>query len=436
MYLNKLGGYLASSLFFFIASLAQAQSPSVYSAFGVGQMRGAPFVNNIGLGGGGQAYFTPVYMNNVNPAIPAFNELTSFEASVYGENKNYRDASGISSTGGGNLGYLSLGMPFIPGKWTTVVNLTSYSHVKYNNVIEIEDPDLITPTEKSFTGQGGISRVGISTGYRITRNLSLGVAAHYNFGEINRSEFTKLGSYVVAGDTINPQYRTFLEERTSYADFSFSSGLLYRQRLKDNNYINFGATYALGSDVGATRSSQLRKINPANGSIISVGVDTTGINVVEPETRGATYIPARLGLGIAYGKTNKFVVSADAYYQDWVAFRDFGASSGFLGESFSFHLGGEITPDYSSIDNYFQRSVYRIGFRYEQTPFIINDRRINDFGINFGASFPLRMLSTLNVAFELGQMGVNATGLIAENYFRIHLGFTINDRWFVRQKFD
>jgi hypothetical protein len=78
-----------------------------------------------------------------------------------------------------------------------------------------------------------------------------------------------------------------------------------------------------------------------------------------------------------------------------------------------------------------------VGIRYQQTPYLVNDQKINDFGINFGVTLPLRSLSRLSLAFQVGQRGSTDNDLIQERYFRANLGITVNDnKWFIRRKFD
>jgi len=40
------------------------------------------------------------------------------------------------------------------------------------------------------------------------------------------------------------------------------------------------------------------------------------------------------------------------------------------------------------------------------------------------------------MAFKIGQLGETNNGLIKETYFKVVLGATINDRWFIKRKYD
>jgi hypothetical protein len=81
--------------------------------------------------------------------------------------------------------------------------------------------------------------------------------------------------------------------------------------------------------------------------------------------------------------------------------------------------------------------TYQFGFNYAQTPVRINNVNIDDFGINFGVSLPVGNSSILNVGFKYGQLGTTSNGLIREDYFKINLGMTFNDRsygWYRNQR--
>ena len=44
--------------------------------------------------------------------------------------------------------------------------------------------------------------------------------------------------------------------------------------------------------------------------------------------------------------------------------------------------------------------------------------------------------SNTNVTFELGSLGTKKDGLIKENYWAVRLGFSLNDLWFVKRKYN
>ena len=101
-----------------------------------------------------------------------------------------------------------------------------------------------------------------------------------------------------------------------------------------------------------------------------------------------------------------------------------------------FILGGEITPDSRNITSYLKRVTYRFGLNYYKLPYLVQNNSINEFGINFGASFPVAGLSTLDLAMKFGERGTIENGLINESFTQIILGLTINEKWFIKRKYN
>jgi hypothetical protein len=81
--------------------------------------------------------------------------------------------------------------------------------------------------------------------------------------------------------------------------------------------------------------------------------------------------------------------------------------------------------------------TYRAGFNYENTGLIINNESINNYGITFGLGLPLGgSFSNINVGFEYGKRGTTNSGLIEENYTNVFISLSLNDRWFVKRKYE
>ena len=65
---------------------------------------------------------------------------------------------------------------------------------------------------------------------------------------------------------------------------------------------------------------------------------------------------------------------------------------------------------------------------------------VDDIGISFGLSVPLNAiwgLSNLTFGGELGQRGSTTDNMVRERYFKIFLGFSLQDvTWFARTRFN
>jgi hypothetical protein len=113
-----------------------------------------------------------------------------------------------------------------------------------------------------------------------------------------------------------------------------------------------------------------------------------------------------------------------------------------LQDTYGFSVGGQLTPDFSSVSNYFKRVEYRMGFQYDKTYIQMNNQDVNQMALTLGVGLPLSTLERgafykMNITAELGKRGSLTNGLLQERYVNFHIGFTLNDaRWFQRFKFD
>jgi hypothetical protein len=73
--------------------------------------------------------------------------------------------------------------------------------------------------------------------------------------------------------------------------------------------------------------------------------------------------------------------------------------------------------------------------------FRFNGKDMPVMGFTIGAGLPIRRMmysnqySMLNVGLEVMHRGNNET-ILKENVYRISLGFTLSDRWFIKRKYD
>ena len=77
-----------------------------------------------------------------------------------------------------------------------------------------------------------------------------------------------------------------------------------------------------------------------------------------------------------------------------------------------------------------------MGFRHEKTGIITNNFGIKETGINFGVGLPLNGYSNVNIGFEYGTRGNSESSLLKEKFWAMRVGFSLNDLWFVKRKFN
>ncbi len=411
-----------------LSFLTIAQTKSPFTSRGIGDISDLSLSNNQSMGGLGLSNGNYWYLNNMNPALLPYNSLTVFAAGVEMERRNISDGTNQETNSGGRLGYLATAFPIMPGKWTSSVGLAPYSRVDYKFTLPSQSvpnaPDSVTAniTEQ---GSGGFSQFYWSNGVALTRSFYVGIKATYIFSSIE-TQFSNQLNNTGAPVTFVPS----VKNRTSVSDFMFQGSIAYRKDSIFNNKIGFkmGATYDLSSNI---KASQLE----------STELQFNGTAVTNPDTlvndeSGSISLPWALGVGFSFNNGSKWLAGIDVRYQPWSEYKNFNGGNDGLEDSYKIVLGGEFTPDASSVNNYFERVTYRVGFSYENTPYMINGKQVKDFGINFGWSLPVSRFSSLDMAFNYGMRGSASETQIEEDYYGFTLGVTFNDQWFIKRKYD
>lgn len=427
MSLNRSGIYSLLLTLMITASFGQA-ARSPFSTFGIGEPYGSALIHNQGMGGTGVAQPQYWFLNNQNPALLVFNYYTVFASGLLAESKTIKgDTTNIKSSGG-NLNYLAAAFPVKPGKWTTSVGLMPFTNVNYkfvyydsirdnNNVVV----DTIAVQEQ---GSGGFNQFYWSNGVRLHDNWSVGLKAAYIFSSINND---------YANTLINVNqpvpFLIAVKEQTYVNDFLFTGGLSFSKDSLGKRHdiiVSAGLTYSFSTNLRARKTTTFER-RLSSGNPITLDTLVT--------YQGEISIPSGLLAGLSISKSAHWSASFEFGMQDWSKFNSISEDDlGNLGKAWRTAIGGEYTPDYLS-SRFFDRVTYRIGFRYELNPFLINNNQLKDFGINFGFSMPTGR-SSIDLAFSTGKRGNRSENILEETYFRVYFGLTFNDQWFVRRKFD
>ena len=149
--------------------------------------------------------------------------------------------------------------------------------------------------------------------------------------------------------------------------------------------------------------------------------------------------PSQWTLGAGIGQDKKWFVGAEYTDQKTSNFtnRTFTIDNVSFNDASKYKVGGFYIPNYNAIGNYWQRVVYRGGFRFEETGINVNGQDINEFGISFGVGLPVgRLFSNVNLGFEIGTRGTKDFGLVKENFFNTFLSLSLNDKWFEKRYYE
>lgn len=416
---------------------------SPYSSKGVGDLTSLGNTHNRGMGGVGISNGSSLYYNNANPALLYRNSLSIFSIGMAGEYKEISSGDISQTNVIGGFNYAALGLPLMVDRWTLGLGVMPYSTVNYKYNVEesvIGDPD--SRVEKVFEGSGGFNKLFISNGFKLNKNFSLGLTVGYLFGsikdQVENSLFTNRMVEVreiVGGDTVTSTVpREFQSggavstERLTVGNMYLMGGVAYRMFLNKTSAVNVGLTYEVGGEQSARLYQNIRSSYSAEN--LDFANDTIS------STKGSIKLPSTLGIGISYEKAYKWNVGVDILMRDWSNYENYFGNDENFKNTFKIAAGAEFIPDIASVNSYLKRMTYRIGFSQQKLPYEVNNEAINEFGINFGVSLPVRNYSSFDLAFELGQRGSSDQNLIKENYFQVYLGITFNDKWFLRRKFD
>ena len=408
---------------------------SPYSRYGLGDLQSSGFVNSIPMGGIYNALqndtTAPFFVNVSNPASHASSKLTIFDLGVRSNTTQLQTTDNKFTSNQTTLAYMALAFP-VAKWWGACISLLPYSNVGYNIFTQTPPNANLGAISYTYSGSGGINQVCFGNGFRI-KHFYIGANVSYLFGDL---VFASNDSFPSGSNNFNTKFL----QTTRVSDLYYSFGMQYRQQLKNNWSFTLGATGGFKSDLSVQRTDF------AYSYINSFGIEVAKDTAIKPvAVKDNITIPLSLGGGIVVKKGDKFLLGVDYSVQDWSAFDSFG-QQGLLKNSERMSVGAQYIPNKGagSKESYAKKIFYRAGFRYTDTYLDLNNTALKDYAFTFGAGLPLRKYkvgetysqSIINVGFEIGQKGTTDNTLIRQRYVNVFLSFTLNDRLFIKRKYD
>lgn len=448
-----------------MASSAQTSSVnaySPYSMYGLGEILTPGSVQMRSMGGVGVAMRSSGQINTLNPASASITPQKSFLFDVNFDATHYRNNQMKYAADGGELGKArtayntvnihNIGLAFPLAKNLGVnFNITPYSSVGYKIKTTDEQADNwadIGRVQYVYAGEGDISEVRLAIGWAPWKRFSIGVAAKYYWGSIDRQYTTQFPNVV----TGTGEFASTVGMDTYVVNnFKFQVGLQADLVRNDKRVLTLGATYDLGGRLNPRVSSVVYTNNDYHNAV------TGGFPIRNELNKLDLRMPHQFAAGLYY-LDRKFAWGVDYNYSLWgndnASYDENANSKNVVVRYDNTHylkMGMEFTPRRGDTRNYFNRVSYRLGARFGNYYQTFGNEPINTFAITAGLGLPMRLWgsSSVNIAFEYGRMSspktieVNAqkVGLTTQNYYKISIGFSLfsadtSDYWFVRQKFD
>ena len=408
-------------------SLAQGLGNSPYSALGLGELLPATNIANIGMGGIGISYASPFYLNSQNPALLARrSRFTIFEVGMLGQQKSIsqlvRNEPITQRDFGGNLNYLALAFP-LSSRWNTSISLRPYSYIDYQTRTYGRIDGTIYETQFNYTGKGALNRASISNGVRLGKNIYVGADASFIFGNVATSSNSQV--------LINSESDIIVSRlnQTSYSDIIWNLGAAWRPSLGKDYVLNIGATFAPKSNLSASETEVYHQLLG--------GREVSGNDTIRTNSEGRVPLPQHLQFGITLEKNNQLAIGVEAGMQSWSQFRTITNQPGNFRDGLHTAVGIEYTPKPNST-RYRDLITYRAGFQYNKMPYQIDGLQVTDVNGSLGFSIPVGayFVNHINLAFVGGQRGALTGAQVRERYYKVAIGFSLNDWWFRKSVID
>ncbi len=404
---------------FVISNLSYSQDEfgvgSLYSAFGIGDMRYSASIRTDMMGIQGIGLFGN-YINTLNPASNTYLRNTYVTLGLRGLLLNTSNSSLTAKYSDFNVTGFNLGVPVWLDKGLVVqFGFNPYSVMQYK-ISGTVNQNGTTFTE-TFAGLGGITRLNLGVSGRPLRFLSLGAEYNYAFGNVKNLTYFNFNSPFT--------YNTYIKSENGLNGNYFKGGgvlelgsLFPRSKFFEN--FNIGFFYHTKFNL----SSNVDEIH-----LTSLGVLDTTRSLYSDVT-----IPESYGFGLSKQFGRQLVVSTDIMFQNFSKFKSTSLLPANYQDNFRYGIGIEILPKIGSDKTFFEALTYRMGFSYDNSFFKLNNEYINNYAANFGVAVPINTENAIELGFTLGTRGNTNSGIVKDNYLKFNLGLNFGEFWFLRPR--
>ena len=417
---------------------AQSGTNSPYSQFGLGVLSDQSQGFNRGMNGLGLGLRFSNQVNTLNPAsYSAVDSLTMiFDAGLSGQVTNFKEvyADGSSkkiNANNSNFEYVVSTFRLLPkvGFSFGILPITNIGY-SYSGVSVVGKDSEGQPTSRStetHSGSGGIHEAFVGAGWNFYKGLSVGANVGYLWGSYDKSV-----SVVNSDGYVNSVTRSY---SANVRNYKLDFGLQWEHAWNKKDVTVVGLTYGLGHNLNSDPELVTAISNPQTGV---ASYDT--IRVAD-----GLHLPSSFGLGLSWTHNRSLTVGLDYTMQKWgscdipelnAETGEYKRVGGLLKDRHKITIGTQWVPVPMS-RKFLQRINYRLGVSYN-TPYIkVNGKDgPKEYSVSAGFGIPIQNArnnrSILNISAQWQR--TSAKELITENTFRINVGITFNERWFMKWK--
>ena len=409
-------------------------SNTPYSRYGFGLLSDRAQGFNKGMGGVAYGMQDGKELNAKNPASYASIDSLSFlfDVGMALQNGNFKQGAMSTNAKTAVVDYVNVGCRLAP-KLGVSLGLMPFSTIGYSlsNESHINRPTGEVTQTDTYSGDGGLHEVYGGLGWAPFRPLSIGVNAGYIWGDMTH---TIMASFSDAN--ISSRRRQYAASvRTYKVDF----GLQYNQKLNKHNRLVLGLTYGLGHDIKTAAHYYDQKI-----------VSGTIANGDTLRCPNAYQLPHTYGVGLSWEHKNRLRIGADYTFRQWDGLRSpivqenpdgtqsYVTHTGDFMNQHSINVGAEYYPNRDGL-KWRDHVRYRLGFGYSSPYTRVNGADgPTSYLVSLGAALPIvnyhNNRSIVNLALQYEHVKPKMAGMVTENYIRLNIGISFNEKWFMKWK--
>ena len=409
----SMGGYFC---------FAQSGSTSPFSYAGLGDInfRGTQVTRFMG---GLDVFSDSIHANLNNPASYGDLKLTTYSLGVHYKSNLMMSEDNREYKAVAALDYLAVGIP--AGKFGFGFGLIPYSSIGYKIESTINNAQGVSAIN-NYQGSGGLNKAFLSIGFPFLKYFTSGITVNYGFGNLiyRTSQFKEnvnLGTFLSNSSSLSGlNYQVSINAKIPIKKVYFFRFMYSLQPISEFNSKNQKTIYT--QDVNGTRISDYEEVN-----LDLIGMSETKLTLSEKTKYGFGFGKSKKWfIGVQQNSINSAIFGSEFMEKDNIKY-----SSGT-----QFSIGGFYLPNFSSLTSYWKRIVYRFGYRRENTGIIFNSFPLKETAFSFGVGLPMAGFSNTNIGFEVGTRGEKSKSFVQENFFAFRIGFSLNDKWFIKRKYN
>jgi hypothetical protein len=400
--------------FLLISNLSIAQRTSTYTRYGLGDVLYSYSARTLSMGNAGSAMINRDYVEILNPASWSNLSRTRIEFSFAYDELKLSNQDESKYYGDGIFKGFTFAFPVSEDNGIGVaMGIVPYTRINYE-VQEKATNETTGNYTSTYLGKGGLSKIFLGGSYKLPIDFIIGATLEYYFGNIKYTSKVEFDN--------NSYYPAEYELAYGPTGFGTTLGFITPDM---SGLLNAGSISNLRFGLSANLISKL----DTDTSFISTSstiVDSIGFGKTKME------VPMRLDAGLHIAFIKVYNIALDYIYQPWTDLKLNRINQLNLNDVHKLCLGFEYRPQRAPGISFWEQIMFRAGLSYEMSQYKLNGNDLTQYSVFGGFALPLADENTIDFGFEYSVRGKTENNLLKEQFFKINLGISFGDIWFVR----